>query len=296
MEQKNGSTQARHFGNTPRSSGSAATALILALLLVVLTLSTVYLFVARTWWFPPAITEFGHRVDEQFMRTLWMTGVVFVLSQLALAWAVVRFRARGQRATYSHGNNTMEAVWTIATAVVFVGVGFVGQKTWAALHLDGVQEGPYQVEVIGEQFKWSFRLPGPDGKFGRYKALEVVEKERERGRRSSPWDLDPEDPAGKDDIILPVGSNLAVPVNTRIQVFTMSKDVIHSFFVRELRVKQDAVPGLRVPIHFTPTVTGEYEVACAELCGQSHHQMRAFLLVKTPEEFQAWLKEQTGSD
>lgn len=283
-------------GASRRERGSAGTAMFLALLLVILTAATVYYFVAKPYWFPEPITDAGRDIDAQFMRTLWMTGVVFVLSQLALAYAVVRFRNRGQRATYSHGNNTMEIVWTVLTAVIFVGVGLVGQRSWAALHLSGVEEGVYQVEVIGEQFKWSFRLPGPDGKFGRYKSLDLVEREREKGRRSTPWQLDPEDPAGKDDIILPVGSNLAVPVNTRIQVFTMAKDVIHSFFVRELRLKQDAVPGLRVPIHFTATRTGRYEILCAELCGQSHHQMRAFLLVMTPEEYQAWLKEQTSTE
>jgi cytochrome c oxidase subunit 2 len=280
------------MGRKKANRGSAVTALMLAGLLVLLTVLTVYYFVAETW-FPPPISEFAEQVDAQFQRTLWMTGVVFVLSQLALAYAVWRFRSRGQRATYSHGNNTMEAVWTIVTAVVFVGIGVVGQKTWAALHLAEVPPEPnqYQVEVIGEQFKWSFRLPGADGKFGRYKSLEKVEEERAAGRmRSSPWQLDPTDEAGKDDIILPVGSNLAVPVHTRIQLYMASKDVIHSFFIRELRLKQDAVPGLRVPIHFTATKTGRYEVACAELCGQSHYDMRVFLEVKTPEEYAEWLK------
>jgi cytochrome c oxidase subunit 2 len=284
------------MGRTNWNRGSAVTAAIFAVLLVILTVVTVYYFVAREW-FPPAITEIGREIDAQFNRTLLLTGVVFVLSQLALAWVVVRYRARGQRASYSHGNNTLEVIWTAATIVTFLGVGLYGQSVWAKLHLR--QPGPqaFQVEVIGEQFKWSFRLPGPDGQFGRYKSLDLVLKERAQGRRnSSPWQLDPEDPAGKDDILLPVGSNLAVPVNTPIQLYTTAKDVIHSFTVRELRLKQDAVPGLRVPIHFTATQIGEYEILCAELCGQSHHQMRAFLLVKSREDFEAWLKEQTATE
>jgi cytochrome c oxidase subunit 2 len=279
-----------------RESGSAAAALVLALLLVILTLSTVYFFVARTWWFPEPISEHGKNIDAQFVRTLWIAGLVFVASQLALAWCLVKYRARGQKAVYSHGNNTMEAVWTIATIVMFVGLGIWGRAAWAELHFEGPGPNPYQVEVIGEQFKWSFRLPGPDGQFGRYKSLDLVEKERAQGRRSTPWELDPSDPAGQDDIILPVGSNLAVPVNRPVQVFTMAKDVIHSFSVRELRVKQDAVPGLRVPIHFTATKTGQYEIACYELCGMSHHQMRAFLLVMSPEDLEKWIKEQTATE
>jgi cytochrome c oxidase subunit 2 len=279
-----------------RENGSTAAALMLALLLVILTLSTIYLFVARTWWFPPAITEHGRRIDDQFMRTLWITGIVFVASQLALAWVVFRYRARGQKSQYSHGNNTMEAVWTIATIIMFVGLGLWGRAAWAELHFAGPGPNPYQVEVIGEQFKWSFRLPGPDGQFGRYKSLDLVEKEIAEGKRSHPWQLDPSDPAGKDDIILPVGSNLGVPVNRSVEVFTMSKDVIHSFFVREIRIKQDAVPGLRIPIHFTPTVMNDYEIACAELCGQSHHQMRAFLKVMSEDELKKWIKEQTSNE
>jgi cytochrome c oxidase subunit 2 len=279
-----------------REGDSAAAALMLALLLVILTLSTVYFFIAKTWWFPPSISEHGHNIDAQFVRTLWITGIVFVASQLALAWAIVKYRARGQRAAYSHGNNMMEGVWTVATIILFVGLGFWGKYAWAELHFQSPGPNPYQVEVIGEQFKWSFRLPGPDGQFGRYKSLDFVEKEIAQGRRSSPWQLDPADPAGADDIILPVGSNLAVPVNRPVQIFTMGKDVIHSFAVRELRIKQDAVPGLRVPIHFTATQTGEYEIACMELCGLSHHQMRAFLLVKTPEDLEKWIKEQTSNE
>lgn len=264
---------------------------MLALLLVILVVSTVYFFVARTWWFPEPISEFGKEIDAQFMRTLAIAGLVFILSQLALAWIVVRYRARGQKASYSHGSNTMEVTWTLATIIMFIGLGIYGERAWADLHFRDPVPGAIQIEVIGEQFKWSFRLPGPDGQFGRYKSLDVVEKERAAGRRTTTFDLDPEDPAGKDDLILPVGSNIAVPVNTPVQIYTMAKDVIHSFFVRELRLKQDAVPGLRVPIHFTATKTGRYEVACAELCGQGHHQMRAFLLVQTREEYDAWIKQ-----
>ncbi|MBI3485154.1 MAG: cytochrome c oxidase subunit II [Acidobacteria bacterium] len=222
------------MGSKKGNTGSAATATILALLLVALTVCTVYFFVAKTWWFPPAINEIGKDIDRQFMRTLVTTGVVFVLAQLGLAWAVFRYRARGQRATYSHGNNVMEVIWTLATAIMFIGLGILS------------------------------------------------------------WVVDPDDPDGKDDIILGPGSVIAVRVNEPVELLIRSKDVTHSFFVRELRLKQDAVPGMTVPLQFTATVPGEYQVVCAELCGQGHHLMGTFLKVLSREDYAAWLKDMTA--
>jgi cytochrome c oxidase subunit 2 len=272
------------------NAGSAATATVLALLLIVLTILTVYIFAAKTWWFPPAINAIGHEIDQQFMRTLVITGTVFVLAQLGLAWAIFRFRSRGQRATYSHGNNVMEVVWTLATAVMFIGLGVLSQRTWADVRIKPAPPEAMRIEVIGQQFKWSFRLPGPDGKFGKYKFEAHPEQEFTR----DPWVLDPDDPDGKDDIILGPGSVIAVRVNEPVQLLIRSKDVTHSFFVRELRLKQDAVPGMTVPLQFTATVPGDYQVVCAELCGQGHHLMGTFLKVLTPEAYAAWLKDLTA--
>src|SRR5712692_9018139 len=169
-------------------AGSTTVAFALGLFLLCFTLLTVYLFAIKYWWFPEPITTFGREIDRQFMRTFLITGVVFVLSQLALGWAVFRYRDTGGRANYSHGNNTMEFLWTLATLVLFVGL--------AAQY----------VKDSDQNF------------FG----------------------LDPNDQAGKDDLVSPV---IAVPVNREVELILRSKDVTHSFFVRELRLKQDAVPG-----------------------------------------------------
>ena len=271
------------------STGSAAVSIFLAILLLLITFSTLYFFIARTWWFPEAITAEGREVDAQFMRTLWITGITFVLSQVALAWAVVRYRSRGQRAVYSHGNNTMEILWTTITAVVFIALGFYAKGAWASLYFRPAVAGATQVEVIGEQFKWSFRYPGPDGQFGRYKTVEQAIQE---GRGSSPWQLDPADAAGKDDLVMGPGSLMAVPVGREVELLLRAKDVTHSFFVRELRLKQDTVPGMIIRVHFTAEKVGRYEIVCAELCGLGHHTMRTFLLVLSPEDYEKWLKEQ----
>lgn len=268
--------------------GSAAVAFILGLFLVVFALVTLYLFVdsPRLGWWPPApITSFGHEVDRQFFRTYVIVGAIFVLCQIALGWVVFRFRDRGGRAAYSHGNQTMEVLWTLATLVLFVGLGVYAEKAWAEVHFIGASPGALKIEVQGQQFKWYFRYAGPDGQFGRT-APEFV-----KDAQQNFFGLDPNDPAGKDDLVTPV---IAVPVNREVELLIRSKDVTHSFFVRELRLKQDAVPGLEIHIHFTPTQVGTYEVACAELCGQGHHQMRSFLQVMSDADYEKWLKEQAA--
>jgi len=257
-------------------------AFLLAIVIAAITLGTMYFFAAKTWWFPPYISEYGKAYDHQFMMTLMMTGVVFFLAQLGLAFAVFRYRDRGQRASYSHGNNTLEALWTTVTAVVFVGIAVMGQGIWARVHFDPAPAGAVVVEATGQQFAWNFRYPGPDGKFGRTKPELMKESV------GNPMGLDPDDPDGKDDVVMPV---MAVPVNRPVEVILRSKDVIHSFYVRELRLKQDMVPGMENRLHFTASTVGNYEIPCAELCGLGHYQMRSFLQVMTEENFQKWLKD-----
>lgn len=280
-----------------RSAGSTFTALMFSILLFLFVGITVYLFVAKTWWFPKSITSFGLKVDEQFHRTLVITGIVFVVSQLALAWAIFRFRDRGQRAVYSHGNTTMEVLWTLATVVMFVGLGIMARDAWAEVHFRDAVPGAMKVEVVGLQFKWSFRYPGPDGVFGRFKSVEQAQAQRNRGNQTaSPWQLDPNDPAGKDDIVLGPGSEMAIPVNREIELWIRSQDVTHSFFVRELRLKQDAVPGMVMKVHFTATEIGTYEIPCAELCGSGHYSMHTNLKVMSQEDFDKWLAAQAAAN
>ncbi len=277
--------------------GSTAVALILSLLITLLVAITVYLFVAKTWWFPISITAFGNEVDNQFHRTLIITGIVFALSQLALAYAIFKFRDRGQRARYVEGHSMMEVVWTLATLVMFVGLGIMAKNAWAEVHFRGAAPGAMKVEVVGQQFQWSFRYPGPDGAFGRYKTVEQAEAQRKRGDQSaSPWQLDPADPVGKDDIVLGPGSEMAIPVNREVEVYLRSQDVTHSFFVRELRLKQDTVPGMTIRVHFSATEIGTYEIPCAELCGLGHYRMRTNLKVMSQPDFDKWLAEQAAAN
>ncbi|HMD32851.1 MAG TPA: cytochrome c oxidase subunit II [Candidatus Acidoferrales bacterium] len=258
----------------------------LAIFLILFVGITLYYFFAKKWWYPPAINDFGREIDAQFARTFIITGIVFVASQLGLAWVVWRYRSNGGRAQHFEGNNTFEGLWTVATIVLFVGLGVFGRTAWAQLHFNSDQPGAMEIEVTGKQFNWFFRYPGADGKFGRLEPKLVTE--------SNPVGLDDKDPAGQDDVVT---ATLGVPVGREIKLLERSLDVTHGFFVRELRLKQDALPGMVIPVHFHVDTdkVGEYEISCTQLCGSNHHRMRATLKVMTQADFDKWLANEKAN-
>ncbi|MBZ5536495.1 MAG: cytochrome c oxidase subunit II [Acidobacteriia bacterium] len=262
--------------------------LAIALVLVLLCVVSVIMFSGHYWWFPPLISTYtGY--DKQFMLTLIIVAIVFILAQLALGYFVWKYRDRaGRKATYVEGNNTMEVLWTSITFVIFIGLGILGQRVWAQFHFAEPPANAMEVEVTGQQFQWNIRYPGADGQFGRTEAKYVDES------ALNFVGVDPHDPAGKDDIASI--NRMVIPVNQPVKVLLHSKDVTHSFFVPGLRIKQDAVPGMTITIHFTATKTGEYEIPCAELCGLGHYKMRGILDVRTPVEYQQWLKKQASQE
>ena len=268
-----------------RTSGSAATPALLSLLLVILVAVTVYVFAAGTYAPPAAITSVGKAIDHQYDLTLAVVATVFILSQLGLAFAIFRFRDRGQRAHFTRGNNTMEAVWTSATIILFVGLGLMGRKAWAEMRFTTAAPDAIQVEVTENQFVFNFRYPGPDGKFGRLNPKLIS------ASTGNPLGIDASDPAGKDDIVVPT---LTVPVNHEVQLLIRSQDVIHNFFVRELRLQQDATPGMVVPLHFEANTIGQYEIVCTQLCGLGHSRMHSYLNVVSDADYDAFLKQQAA--
>jgi len=260
-------------------------ALMFALAIAVITLISTALVWARVWWFPANIAVHGIAIDRQFSVTFVVCGIIFVLAQIGLAWFVWRYRDRGdnRKTIYSHGNNKLELGWTLGAAVVFIGLNLMGFRVWAGIHFVGAEPGALQIEVTGQQFQWAFRYPGRDGAFG----PTHVNLVNDAGGNTLGLDR-VHDQASKDDIVT---ATLGIPVNRPVQLLLRSKDVTHSFFVRELRLKQDTVPGMVIPIHFTATRTGRFELACAELCGLGHYKMRAFVEVMTDEDFQKWLQK-----
>ncbi|MFZ3216283.1 MAG: hypothetical protein WA192_09510 [Candidatus Acidiferrales bacterium] len=267
------------------NSGSAATPALLALFLVVLVGVTVYVFAAGPYGPPRPITTVGVAIDHQYDLTLAVAGSVFILSQLGLAFAVFRFRDRGQKAHFTRGNNTLEIVWTTATIILFLGLGLMGRRAWAEVRFTEASPDAIQVEVTGNQFVFNFRYPGPDGKFGKLDPKQIS------ASTGNPLGIDVRDPAGKDDIVVPT---LTVPVNHQIQLLIRSQDVIHNFYVRELRIQQDALPGMVIPLHFTPNTIGQYEIVCTQLCGLGHSRMHSYLNVVSDADYDAFLKQQAA--
>ncbi len=258
-------------------------ALALALIVTLITLISVYFFWAHTWWLPEDISTHGHLIDHQMVLTFVLTGIIFVLAQLGLAYFMWKYRDRGdgRKATYSHGNNKLEATWTTAAAILFIGLNLMGYRIWADMYFVGAAPGALRIEVMGQQFAWYFRYPGPDGQFG------PTHPEKVRDAEGNFFGLDrTHDPASQDDIVT---ATLGVPVNRPVELILRAKDVTHDFYVRELRLQQDVVPGMEIPIHFTATKPGRYEIACNQLCGLGHYKMRAFLQVMSQEDFDKWL-------
>ena len=244
----------------------------------VITLASVLLFTHGGWWFPPAISEHGPAYDSQFMLTIIVVGVSFVAAQIGLGYAVFRYRdtPNAERAVYSHGNNRLEIVWTAITFVIFVGIAVVGQQVWAQLHFEPAPANAARVGVTAQQFQWNFHYPGADNRHGR------TDPKLINDASLNFIGLDEADAASADDAV--VGS-LVAQVNRPVELTLRARDVTHSFWVPELRFKQDAVPGLDIKVHFTPTKVGRYEIACAELCGQLHYKMRSFMLVLPEGEY-----------
>ena len=258
--------------------------LVLLIVIWLITFASAYFFVAKTWWLPVGASAAAASIDHQFAFTYIVMGIVFVAAQVGLGYFAWKYRDRASSspARYTHGHNGLEIVWTVLTLVLFVGLNLMSGSIWASERFRPAQPGAVQVEVTGMQFQWYFRYPGPDGRFGATKP----ELEDASAGGEAALGLDTTDAASKDDFVT---GTMYLPVNREVEVILRSHDVIHSFFVPSMRFKQDAVPGLAIHMHFTPITTGDYEIACAELCGMGHYKMHGMLKVVSQEEYDKWL-------
>ncbi len=246
---------------------------------------------------PPLASAHGGQIDNMIGWTHVFMLILFVGWGGFFLYCLFRFRqSRNPVADYagvkSHRSTYLEVGVAVVEAVLLFGFAI---PLWAArVDRRPPDSEALVVQVTAEQFAWNVHYPGPDRVFGRtdIKLLDL---------QANPLGLDRSDPAAKDDVT--TLNQLYLPVNKPIIVRLRSKDVIHSFGVPELRVKQDAVPGLTIPIWFVPTVTTEemrtrmgkpefqYQIACAQLCGLGHARMRGFVTVQTAEEFQKWMDD-----
>lgn len=250
---------------------------ILAVVLAAITVATAYFVGAKVWWFPPPISELARHYDEHFVFTLALCGFFFILGQALLAYVVVAGWRRKR-------DLSLKWVAVVMGVMVLLDISLSrgASQIWKQQHMTPTPAGALRIEVTGQQFAWNVRYAGPDGRFGRTDPKLVNDS------GGNPLGLDPKDPAAADDV---VRATIVAPVNWPVEIQLRSKDVLHSLFVRELRIKQDAVPGMVIPVRFTAEKTGRYEVCCAELCGLGHHRMRSYLDVVEPAEFEKRLRE-----
>jgi len=264
--------------------------LFAAIVAVIAVVSTA-IFVKHLWWMPPDISVLGEGIDHQLMETMTASGVLFVAAQLTLAWFVWRWAggpgAEGRSIKQFPGGPTpMVVIATVLVGIEVLTLSLVGSKVWAGMYLAPADPGSLRIDVQAEQFAYYFRYAGPDGRFG------GLHPDLIDDASSNFFGLDPaNDTTARDDI---VSSSLVVPVNKPILLTMHAKDVGHSFYVPALRIQQDFVPGLVIPLHFTATTPGKYEIVCTQLCGLGHYNMRAYLEVKTQADYDEWLKSQAA--
>ena len=248
---------------------------------------------------PPLASTHGAQIDNMIGWVHIFMLILFVGWGSFFIYCLLRFRrSRQPVADYtgvkSHFSSYLEGGVALVEAILLIGFAI---PLWAArVDKRPAEDQALLVQVTGEQFAWNIHYAGPDGKFGRTDISKI-------DVQSNPLGLDRDDPNGKDDVT--TVNQLYLPVNKAIIVKLRSKDVIHSFGVPEFRVKQDAIPGLTIPIWFIPNVTTaemrtrsgnaefQYEIACAQLCGLGHAKMRGFVTVQSAEEFQKWLEEKS---
>jgi len=253
----------------------------LVVALVLLVLGSILFHWLSPWWLTPLAADWGE-VDFTIDVTLYITAVVFIAVNLFMAYCVYRYRHNpARRAHYEPENKKLEGWLTVITTVGVVAMLAPGLVVWARF-ID-VPADAQEVEVVGTQWQWSFRLPGADGLLGEVGAWHVGP--------DNPFGMNPDDPAGLDDVLI-ASNELHLPVNQNIKLWQRSKDVLHNFAVPQFRVKMDLVPGMVTYAWFKPTVPGKYDILCMELCGIAHYAMRGYVVVESQEDYDAWLAQQ----
>jgi cytochrome c oxidase subunit 2 len=251
----------------------------LAVVLILLVVGSVVFHFWSPWWFSPIASNWG-TIDDTIIITFWVTGIVFVAVNLFVAYAVIRYRARpGQKAAYEPESKKLELWLTIITGVGVAAMLTPGLFVWA--NFVQVPDDATEFEALGQQWNWRFRVPGEDGVMGTSDATFIDQQ--------NPFGLTPDDPDAQDDLLIQ-GGPLHLLVDQPTAMLLRSKDVLHDFAVPQFRVKMDAVPGMVTYAWFTPTVIGEYEILCEELCGIAHHLMRSRVVVDEQASYDAWIE------
>jgi cytochrome c oxidase subunit II len=231
--------------------------------------------ILRPWLLPADGSTHGPALDHHLILNLWIA-----LALLALAHLILLIGLIARRNTEPTHLWRIEYLPLAALALLFGALTLKAERLWAATRYTGASLTALQVEVTGVQFAWYFRYPGPDATFGTTRPSLVAPGE------GNPLGLDSTDPHSADDSI---ASELVLPANREVDLRLNAQDVIHGFSIPEMRLKQNAVPGQTIHLHFTPTTLGNYAILCTQLCGLGHYRMNATLRVLPPDQFAAWL-------
>lgn len=212
-----------------------------------------------SWMMPETVSTYGPAIDQMYYVILVITGVVFFLTEgILIAFLVMYRHKEGRKAAYIHGSTKAEVIWTVTPFLIVMSIALASKSSWDLVKDPAnIPADAMQLVVTAKQFEWNVTYPGPDGRIGT-----------------------------DDDFT--VRNQLHIPVNRAVRVNLRAEDVIHSFFLPEFRLKQDAIPGREIPVWFEATRTGEFTLGCAELCGLGHYRMRGTVYVQTEADFQSW--------
>ncbi|WP_051559966.1 cytochrome c oxidase subunit II [Marinobacterium jannaschii] len=257
----------------------------LAIVLILIVVASVLFHIYSPWWITEAASNWG-AIDNTLLITILLTGFFFVVITLFVVLALIRYRHRegrknSHRAAYEPENRRLE--WWL---MGITGIGIVAMLAPGLFVYEqfiDVPEDAHEVEVVGQQWQWAFRFPGEDRTFGKSHVRWIAD--------NNPLGLNPDDPAGQDDQLV-LGNEVHLPLGQPVKLLLRSKDVLHNFYVPQIRGKMDMVPGTVSWFWFTPTRNGRFEILCAEFCGIGHYSMRGLLQVEPHAEFRSWLAQQ----
>ncbi|HLB34432.1 MAG TPA: cytochrome c oxidase subunit II [Chthoniobacterales bacterium] len=233
------------------------------------------------YWTPPNVTINGIETDKLLSFIFWLTTFVFFATQTVYIYYLIKYRRRpGVKAHYSHGNNTLEIIWTTLPTLIFLGLAIYGNRVWYNIHRPPPEDA-LNVEITGYQFAWDMRYPGASGILARSDVRNITSDNK--------FGIDITDPHAKEDFTT---TELVIPVGRAVHVFLRSRDVIHAFYVPEFRIYQDVVPGRTIAwVWFRTLRQGNFQLACSQLCGKGHYNMKAPIRVVSQEEYDKWYAE-----
>lgn len=238
------------------------------------------------WGLPIQASSYAERIDNSMLILHVAMVLIFVIWGAFMTYCLIRFKAKpGSSGHYDHKATLLTHIPDALILVFEIWIiFFVGVPLWSHLMEEfPKEEDAHVVELVAEQFAWNFHFPGPDGILGRRDSSFI-------SPGVNPIGLDPQDPAGKDDVV--TINNLYIPDDKPTLLYLSSKDVIHSFFVPAFRMKRDVVPGMRIPMWFEPTKQGKFEIGCSQLCGLGHYRMRGDVIVVSSQEYRLWYEDQ----